>query len=91
MPRFAPAVRARGRRSADSLSGAAVFVAGDLLVTRLVMLAIDRALEVMDAAAYGAACLGQPLWSEHKQRDHENQEKMCGLDNVADHVLESTA
>jgi hypothetical protein len=91
MSRFAQAVRARGRRSADSLSAPAAFVAGDLLAMGLVMLAVDRAPEIMDAAAYGAACLGQPLRSEHKQRDHENQEKMRGLDNVANHVLESTA
>ncbi len=49
------------------------------------VLAVDRALEVVDAAANGAPHLGQSLRSEHQQRHDEDQEKMGWLENVADH------
>ncbi len=50
------------------------------------MLTVDRTLEVMDAATDRTSNLGQPLGSKDDQRDHKNQEKMCGLENVTDHA-----
>lgn len=69
-------------RLADRLGG---FGAHDL-IGLIVMLTVDRALEVVDAATDGAAHLGQPLGAQNHQRDHENQEKMRGLENVTDHA-----
>ena len=73
------------------LSGPAAGLAGDLLATRRRRFDIDRTREIVDAATYGASRLRQAPGAAHDQRDDENQEKMRGLDNFADHGLESTA
>ncbi len=39
----------------------------------------------MDAATHRAPDFGQALWSQHDERDDQDQEQVGGLDNVADH------
>src|SRR5215212_1442511 len=45
----------------------------------------DRLLEAADRRAESASCLGQSLGAEHDQRDGENQEQVCGAEDVLDH------
>jgi hypothetical protein len=72
------------------LAGRLGGLGADDLLGLIMVLAVDRALEVVDAASNGTPDLGQPLRSEHDERDDENQEEMRWLENVADHGLEST-
>ncbi len=52
------------------------------------LLAVDRRLEVPESLPQGPPDLRKPLGSEDEQRDHEDEEQMCGLKNVADHTAE---
>ncbi len=49
-------------------------------------LAVDCASEVVNAATHRTPDLGQPLRSEHDERDEQNQEQVRWLQNVADHA-----
>ncbi len=57
----------------------------------ILILAADRRLEVTEPTSQRAPHLGQPLGSEHHEGDHENEQQMSGLENVADHCLQSLA
>jgi hypothetical protein len=57
---------------------------------RLLVFTIDRVLEVVDATTDRTSDLREPLWTEHQQRDHKNEKKMRGLENVTDHDEETT-
>src|SRR4051794_28012344 len=46
----------------------------------------ERLLEAADRRAESASCLWQSLGAEHDQRDDENQEQVCGAEDVFDHV-----
>src|SRR4051794_8926475 len=46
----------------------------------------ERLLEAADRRAESASCLWQSLGSEHDQRDGENQEQVCGAEEVLDHL-----
>src|SRR5207253_2579094 len=55
------------------------------LVRPLLLFAAERVPEVTQPTAEGATNLRQPLGPEHQQRDHENEQQMCWLKDVADH------
>ena len=57
---------------------------------RLLMLTVDRVLKVVNATTNCTTYLREPLGTEHQQRDHENEKKMRGLENVTDHDEETT-
>jgi hypothetical protein len=57
---------------------------------RLLMFTVDRVLEVVNATTDRTTYLREPLRTEHQQRDHENEKKMRGLENVTDHDEETT-
>jgi hypothetical protein len=42
-------------------------------------------LEVADAAAERVADLRQTLGAENEQHDEQNQQQVCGLDNLSEH------
>src|SRR3954452_22841798 len=46
----------------------------------------ERLLEVADRRAESASGLWQSLGAEHDQRDDENQEQVCGAEDVWDHL-----
>src|SRR3954453_4838295 len=46
----------------------------------------ERLLEAADRGAESASCLWQSLGAEHDQRDGENQEQVCGAEDVLDHL-----
>ena len=47
--------------------------------------------EVPDPAAKRAPNLGQPLRTEHEQRDHEHEQQMGWLKDVANHCHQTVA
>jgi hypothetical protein len=51
----------------------------------------DRLLEAADRRAESASCLWQSLGAEHDQRDGENQEQVCGPEDVLDHLWSAVA
>jgi hypothetical protein len=57
---------------------------------RLLVFTVDRVLEVVNATPNRTSYLREPLRSEHQQRNHENEKKMRGLENVTDHDEETT-
>ena len=74
--------------SADSLLVVGALDAGLVQDLRMggLLLAAERRLEVAQALPERAPDLGQTLRAEHQQRDHENEQKMCWLKDVSDHV-----
>src|SRR3954469_25868372 len=46
----------------------------------------ERLLEAADRRAESASCLWQSLGAEHDQRDGENQEQVCGAEDVFDYL-----
>src|SRR3954451_8079183 len=50
----------------------------------------ERLLEAADRRAQSASCLWQSLGAEHDQRDGENQEQVCGVEDVFDHLWSLT-
>src|SRR4051812_44298538 len=46
----------------------------------------ERLLEASDRRAESASCLWESLGAEHDQRDDEDQEQVCGADDVWDHL-----
>src|SRR3954465_5261871 len=46
----------------------------------------ERLLEAADRRAQSASCLRQSLGAEHDQRDGENQEQVCGAEDVFNHL-----
>src|SRR3954469_15568379 len=66
-----------------------VIVLAQRLDGRLLLAALgrrERLLEAADRRAESASCLWQSLGAEHHQRDGENQEQMCGAEDVFDHL-----
>jgi hypothetical protein len=61
--------------------------AHDFLVS-LVMLATECIPEVPQTTAERAPYLGQTLRSKNQKRDHEDEQQMSRLENVADHAQE---
>src|SRR3954452_20455308 len=57
---------------------------GRLLLARLGRR--ERLLEAAERRAETASCLWQSLGPEHDQRDGENQEQVCGAEDVFDHL-----
>jgi hypothetical protein len=55
------------------------------------LLAAERRPEVAQTLPERAPDLGQTLRAEHKQRDHENEQKVCWLKDVSDHSRTSLA
>lgn len=51
----------------------------------------ERRLEIAQALSKRPPDFRQALGPEHEQRDHENEQKMCWLKNVADHSRTSLA
>jgi hypothetical protein len=62
-----------GHRSCDGLGG-------------VVLLAADSSSEVAKSPPKRPADLGEPLGPEHEEGNHENEDQMRWLENVADHV-----
>ncbi len=54
----------------------------------ILVLAADRHLEVPDSAPQRPSHFREPLGSEHHQRDHQHEEQVRGLKDVADHLTE---
>jgi hypothetical protein len=54
----------------------------------MVVLAADGRFEVTNSLPEGTPNLREPLGPEHEERDHEDEEQMCWLKDVADHVTE---
>jgi hypothetical protein len=52
------------------------------------VIAVDGGLEVAQPFAKRPADFWQPLGTEHDQRDHEDEQKMRWLKDVADHDLQ---
>jgi hypothetical protein len=52
----------------------------------LSLLAADRHPEVPQSAAERATDFGKPLRPEDQQRDHQDEQKMRGLEDVPNHV-----
>src|SRR3954449_4058242 len=72
----------------ESCTGRVIVVARRL-DGRLLLAALgrrERLLEAADRRAESASCLWQSLGAEHHQRDGENQEQMCGAEDVFDHL-----
>src|SRR3954469_5616002 len=46
----------------------------------------ERLFKAADPRAESASCLWQSLGAERHQRDGENQEQVCGAENVLDHL-----
>ena len=63
--------------AALSLRGVELFTFGSLT--------IDRRPEVADPVAKLAPNFRQLLRPENEQRDHQHEEQVCGLHDVADH------
>src|SRR5215212_10223594 len=57
---------------------------GRLLLARLGRR--ERLLEAAHRRAESASCFWQSLGAEHDQRDGENQEQVCGAEDVLDHL-----
>src|SRR3954451_19096270 len=57
---------------------------GRLLLARLGRR--ERLLEAAHRRAESASCFWQSLGAEHDQRDRENQEQVCGAEDVFDHL-----
>jgi hypothetical protein len=55
------------------------------LLGPVVLLAAEGRLEVAQSAAERAADLGESFGPEDQQRNHQNEQQVCGLENVADH------
>ena len=55
-------------------------------VQALVLIAAERVSEVPKPPSERAAYLGQTLWPEHQQRDHQHEQQVCGLEDVAYHA-----
>lgn len=53
------------------------------------LLPVHCAAEVPEPFAQRAAHFGQALGSEDQERDHEDEEQMCWLENVSDHGHEA--
>src|SRR4051812_31190474 len=65
-----------------------VIVLAQRLDGRLLLAPLGRReglLEAADRRAESASCLWQSLGAEHDQRDGENQEQVCGAEDVFDH------
>src|SRR3954471_19930693 len=72
----------------ESCTGRVIVVARRL-DGRLLLAALgrrERLLEAADRRAESASCLWQSLGAEHHQRDGDNQEQMCGAEDVLDHL-----
>src|SRR4051794_33066755 len=66
-----------------------VIVLGRRLDGRLLLAPLGRRERLLEAAhrrAGSASCLWQSLGAEHDQRDDENQEQVCGAEDVLDHL-----
>lgn len=57
----------------------------------VLLFAAERRLEIAQALSKRPPDFRQALGPEHEQRDHENEQKMCWLKNVADHSRTSLA
>src|ERR1700759_1696770 len=77
-------------RLATGLSALGAGLVQDLRMGGLI-LAAERRLEVPQALPERAPNLGQTLRAEHQQRDHKNEQKVCWLKDVSDHVATSLA
>lgn len=51
----------------------------------------ERDSEIAQSASQRAANLRQALRTENEQGDHQDEQQVCGLENVADHARELTA
>lgn len=55
------------------------------LVRSLLLLAAERRSEVAQSPPQCASHFGQPLGAKHEQRNHEYEDQMCRLQDVAYH------
>jgi hypothetical protein len=51
----------------------------------IVVVAPDGRLEVTNSLPERTPNLGEPLGPQHEECDHEDEEQMCWLKDVADH------
>ena len=55
------------------------------LLGRSLILTADRTAEITQPFAERPSDLRQPLRTQHYQRDHQDEQKVRGLEDVADH------
>lgn len=55
----------------------------------VMLIAAQSTAEIPQSPTEGASDFRQPLRSQYEQRDHENEQQMCWLKDVADHSSEA--
>ena len=56
----------------------------------VLVVATQRAAKIAEAPAERATDLGKALGPEHQQGNHQDEQQMCGLKDVADHSAENS-